>query len=71
MTLQHTEATTIDDLCTWKEIEKDPESTTFQDVRDNPDHKLYKCILCDGYDRACEWYVHVKPKGEYDNGIRK
>ncbi len=52
---------TIDDVCIWKEIEQDPKSSTFQDVRRLTPakikaHPLYPCIICDGYSYACSNY---------------
>jgi hypothetical protein len=49
------------DLCIWKEIQSNPESTTFKDVVEcGPDHALYKCIGCSGFYRQCQDYKPMR-----------
>jgi len=56
-------------LCLWKKMSKDPNSSTFQDVKDT-NHKLYKCYDCLGIGmNVCEYYAPIKDlkkiKGDY------
>lgn len=44
-------------LCIWKRMEKDSNSTTFIDVRNDPSNKLYDCIACKGNPYSCPNYV--------------
>lgn len=47
------------EICIWKEIQLDKNSTTFQDV--SIGNKLYRCIGCDGLElNKCEYYRHIK-----------
>ena len=52
-------------ICAWKPMEKDPGSSTFEQVRQLPHekkvkHPLYKCTVCDGYDTGCDRYYPSK-----------
>lgn len=52
-------------ICAWKALEKDPDSSTFEEIRQLPPeekvkHPLYKCTVCDGYDTECDRYYPVK-----------
>ncbi len=44
------------EMCYWKKMEKNRNSTTFMDVRRNKNHPLYKCITCDGFNMYCRGY---------------
>ena len=44
----------IDDICTIKVMVKDPNSTTFKDVKKG--QKLYNCIDCPGTYNSCPDY---------------
>lgn len=50
-------------LCVWKEMEQNPESSTFQEVRiSGQGHKLYKCFECCGTQinhGVCENYYNL------------
>ncbi len=51
------------ELCVWKAMELNPNSTTFYDVKNGNSgykHPLYKCISCDGYDKNCKGYRPLK-----------
>lgn len=46
-------------LCVWKKMSNNPDSTTFQKVRDDT-HSLYKCYECCGSRiNTCEDYRPV------------
>lgn len=47
----------IIDVCIWKKLEQDEDNTTFQHVRGNYDHNLYRCIECSGEPYTCKDYV--------------
>lgn len=42
--------------CIWYHMSLDLGSTTFEDVKYNPNHHLYKCWQCDGYPECCPYY---------------
>lgn len=52
----------LDDLCLYKKLEQNPDSTTFIEVRDNRKNnpKLYRCISCNGYNKDCDNYEVFK-----------
>lgn len=45
----------IIDTCIWKKAERE-NTTTFQDVRYNKNHPLYKCVECSGEPYECGDY---------------
>lgn len=51
----------IDDLCIWKRIEQDTNSTTFEIVKqtlsEGKYHPLKPCVECGGYNYDCKNYV--------------
>lgn len=47
------------EMCLWKEMELNKDSTTFKDVRGKYSHPLYKCVECDGYDKDCSEYKYM------------
>ncbi|MFW6285985.1 MAG: hypothetical protein ACOC16_02575 [Nanoarchaeota archaeon] len=47
----------IEGRCFWKELEQDPSSSTFLDVRESGEkHPLYQCIDCLGHTNVCSYY---------------
>ena len=51
--------------CLWKKMEENPDSTTFMQVRNNPSHKLYDCVVCKGEPYSCPNY-HKPFETRYD-----
>ena len=53
--------TTIDDICIWKSMADDKESTTFQivkkEVEEGKEHPLGQCLRCSGFEHSCKNYV--------------
>jgi Na+-translocating ferredoxin:NAD+ oxidoreductase RnfC subunit len=51
----------LDDLCVWKKMELDSQSSTFeivkQELADGKSHPLKMCVECDGYNYSCKSYV--------------
>ncbi len=43
--------------CPWKEMASDPDSTTFQRIKSNPENEFNQCLSCNGYKMKCEEYL--------------
>ena len=67
-------STTLDELakCIWKKMSEDPNSTTFQAVKEQGiSNPLYKCYGCLGHTNVCDGYRTMKELNKYDhlNGL--
>lgn len=59
----------LDEICIWKLTANDPNSTTFQDVKEG--HKLYKCMVGDGKKYCCPDYVSYQSIREKEDNDRR
>jgi Fe-S oxidoreductase len=46
----------VEDKCTYRRSFENG-TTTFEDVKNRPDHKLYGCMTCSGYEVKCPYYI--------------
>lgn len=59
--------------CTWKLTSNNKDSTTFGEVRNNTEHPLYPCTICEDYeiDSGCKNYSSIIQTKLYDVKVTK